>query len=438
MDTTTGQALLSPEGRALVDSLTPYDPATAMAQLRRARADPRWQARPEVVSAAATQARLRTRASRRFPGPARWWTPDGLEQATRPVVAARHAQRFMRAGVQVVADLGCGAGSDSLAMAAAGLEVTAVDLDGEALWALAATAADLGLEITTSAGDVRTMPAPWNDPGGAPGLGCFVDPARRSAGSRTHAPESWSPPWSWVRSLAGRVPATGAKVAPGIDHAALPPGTQAEWISVNGDLVEAGVWWGPLRTGASGRVATVLTAAPGADWTRPDPPSAVSLDDAHGIPLPPLGPVAGWLVEPDPAVIRAGLVSVLAARVDGHLLDPRIAYIATGSPPHPGALGDVFAVLDQVPFGRKPLRAWLRSRSYGDVIIKKRGVNIVPEELRAALRLGGDGPTATLVLTRTDTGPLALLVERSPSGTQPHESEVVGREEPAVQPGPPR
>ncbi len=157
-------ALLTPEGRALVDSLTPYDPATAMTVLSRARCDPRWAARPEVVAAAATQARLRTRATARFPGPARWWTPDGLEQATRPEVAARHAARFVRAGVQVVADLGCGAGSDALAMAAAGLRVLAVDRDPEALWALAATAADLGLDVTTSHGDVRTPPGPWNEP----------------------------------------------------------------------------------------------------------------------------------------------------------------------------------------------------------------------------------------------------------------------------------
>jgi hypothetical protein len=243
-----------------------------------------------------------------------------------------------------------------------------------------------------------------------------------------------------VRSLAQRVPATGAKVAPGIDHAALPPGTQTEWISVGGDLVEAGVWWGPVRGGTARRVATVLTAVPGEDWTQPEPPFDESLDDIDGIPEPPIGPVTGWLVEPDPAVIRAGLVSVLAARLDGHLLDPRIAYIAARSRPHPGSLGATFAVLDQVPFGRKPLRAWLRSRGYGDVIVKKRGVNVVPEELRAALRLGGDGPTAILVLTRTDAGPLALLVERSPSrsDSQPQEADPVGREEPAEQPRPPR
>ena len=149
-------ALLTPEGRALVESLTPYDPTTAMTLLSRARSDPRWADQAEVVAAAATQARLRTRATARFPGPSRWWTPDGLEQATRPEVAARHALRFAQAGIEFVADLGCGAGSDALALAAAGIRVLAVDRDPEALWALSATAADLGLDVTTANGDVRT------------------------------------------------------------------------------------------------------------------------------------------------------------------------------------------------------------------------------------------------------------------------------------------
>ncbi len=199
----------------------------------------------------------------------------------------------------------------------------------------------------------------------------------------------------------------------------FPPSTQAEWISVGGDLVEAGVWWGPLRDGVASRVATVITPSPAGGPTDAGTQAVDSLDDLDGIPAPPVGAVSDWLVEPDPAVIRAGLVSVLAARLDGHLLDPRIAYIACERPPRPGSLGTAFAVVAEVPFGRKPLRADLRSRGFGDVIIKKRGINVVPEELRAALRLTGDGPTATLILTRTDAGPMALLVERTTLGSGP-------------------
>lgn len=432
----TRAALLTAQGRALVDRLTPHDPHRALEILTSLRADPAWADQADVVSAAMTQARLRTRARVRFPGPDRWWTEDGLEQATRPAVADRHAARYRAAGIRRVIDLGCGAGSDALAMAAAGLAVTAVDRDPDALWALAATAGDRGLPVRTVLGDIteHADPAAWLSGGGSGqhgAWGCFVDPARRRAGARVLAPQSWSPPWSWVCRLAEEVPATGAKVAPGIAHEAIPEGAQAEWVSQGGDLVEAGVWWGPLRWGSVSRRATVLPtggavepAGPGvADSSggsaaRPslDDDAArileagASLDDGAGIPPPATGPVGSWMVEPDPAVIRAGLVSVLSERLGGWLLDPRIAYIVLDDDPGTSPLHARFQVLEEAPFARKALRGWLRARGFADVVIKKRGVAIVPEQLRAALRLGGEGPTATLVLTRTDAGPLALLV----------------------------
>ncbi len=404
----TRAALLTREGRALVERLTPWDEARALATLAAVRREPGWAEHPDVVAAAAGQARLRTRAAARFPGPPRWWTEDGLQQATRPEVAQRHAARFAAAGVSEVADLGCGAGSDALALAQAGLAVLAVDRDPAALWAVAATAADLDLPVATRLADVTGPSHWWNADPSRDAAGCFVDPGRRAGRARLAAPEAWSPPWSWLVGLAERVPATGAKVAPGIDHALLPDGVQVEWTSVAGDLVEAALWWGPLRAGPARRIATVLRGS-----------GTAQLDDAAGVPRPPVGPVAAWLVEPDAAVIRAGLVGVLAARIDGHLLDPRIAYVATDTRPQLGAFGARYAVLDMVPFGRKPMRAWLRGHGYGDVVVKKRGVAVVPEQLRAALRLGGDGPVATLVLTRTDAGPLALLVEPVPGPHAP-------------------
>ena len=55
-----------------------------------------------------------------------------------------------------------------------------------------------------------------------------------------------------------RVPRTVLKLAPGIDHALLPPGAEGEWVSVGGDLVEAAFWCGPLA--AVPRRATLLPA----------------------------------------------------------------------------------------------------------------------------------------------------------------------------------
>lgn len=414
--------LLTPDGRTLVAQLTPWDDEVALPRLAALRADPHWSQRPELVSAAATQARLRTRAQARFPGPPRWWTAAGLEQATRPALAARHARRLAAAGVTAVADLGCGAGSDSLAFAAAGLAVTAVDRDPDALAALHATAADLGLaaedqhqsdpatapnpapgQVATCQADLTDFVAALRDPGPA----LFLDPSRRSGGTRRLHPQSWSPPWSWVCELAASHPAVGAKVAPGIPHDAIPATASAQWVSQAGDLLEAGVWWGALRD-QSGRSAVVLAG---------DGQPVGCLDDRGGIPTPRIGGVGQWLVEPDPAVIRSGLVSVLAAQLDGWLLDPHIAYICgCGAPPGLAALsglGTAYQVLAEVPVARKALRAWLRQQDVGRVVVKKRGLDLDPAQLIRSLRLPGTGAEMTLVLTRTAAGPLGLAVSRS-------------------------
>lgn len=86
---------------------------------------------PQTVAAVLTQLRLRRDAQPKFGNFAEQLllTQQGLEQATRLQVAARHAHRFRGAGVSHVVDMGCGLGADSLAFASAGLQVTALEAD---------------------------------------------------------------------------------------------------------------------------------------------------------------------------------------------------------------------------------------------------------------------------------------------------------------------
>src|SRR6478752_203480 len=59
---------------------------------------------------------------------------------------------------------------------------------------------------------------------------------------------------------------------------------------------------------------------------------------------------AAYLYEPDGAVIRAGLVGDVAARVDGRLVDPTIAYV-TSDTLHRDPAATAYRVLDTMPFG---------------------------------------------------------------------------------------
>jgi hypothetical protein len=170
---------------------------------------------------------------------------------------------------------------------------------------------------------------------------------------------------------------------------------EAEWVSDHGEVKEAALWSGRLCT--TRRRATVIGQGGLATITADDDPGA-------GV-----RPVGEYLYEPDGAVTRAGLVTAVAAGVDGGLLDEHIAYVVSDQAFHtPFARG--YRVVEELPYREKQLKAALRERGVGALTIKKRGVSVSPDGLRQRLALRGD-VTATLVLTRVAGHGTALLVE---------------------------
>jgi len=392
VDLASFRALLSPDGERVLEEVAARggaDERTMLGTLTALRR--RYDA--GLVSAALTQVRLRDRAQAKFGADAAgmYFTPAGVEQATRAVVAERHARRYADAGVLRVLDLCCGIGGDLVAFARAGLRVHGVDRDPLTLEVARANAAALGVAemVTLGGGDVAEVPL-----GGWPAA--FVDPGRRdgSGGRRVFDPRGYSPPFSFVGTLAAAVPLTGAKVAPGIPHELVPPGVEAEWVSVAGEVKEAALWYGALATVP--RRATLL-------------PSGATLV-GRGSGPPPVGSAGPWLYEPDGAVIRAGLVAeVVAALPGGRLLDPTIAYVAAErSVPTPFARG--YRVAEALPFSLKRLRDLLRARDIGEVTVKKRGSAVDPDVLRRELRLSGHSH-AVVVLTRVAGAPTALVCD---------------------------
>jgi len=385
VDLETLAALRTPDGSAALAAaaaLPGDDPLAAAVALRE------QGVAPALAAAALTQIELRRRAVTKF-GPAAstmFFTRAGLEQATRAVVADRRAARLAAAGVRSMADLGCGVGSDALAAARAGIAVYAVDTDPltAAMAAANAGAAGLADRITVACADATAVPVQEYD-------AVFADPARRRAGGgRVFDPRAYSPPWDFVAGLAGRVPRTVLKLAPGIDHGLLPPGAEGEWVSVGGDLVEAAFWCGPLAEVP--RRASVL---PSAELT------------GTGAERAPLGRGGAFLYDPDPAVVRSHLVAELAERIGGRLADPEIAYLYTDEPVDT-PLARRLEITDVLPFSLKRLRALLRQRGVGRLEIRKRGSALEPDRLRRDLRLSGSA-AASLVLTRVAGAPTVLL-----------------------------
>ncbi|MEU5049648.1 methyltransferase domain-containing protein [Streptomyces sp. NPDC021096] len=377
-------ALLTDEGRALLDGLRDYDPSQELATATRLRRE-----HPaELVSAALGQARLRQRAVAKFGAEDAYrmfFTPNGVEQATRASVALHRARRFEALGVRSLADLCCGNGGDAIALARAGISVLAVDRDPLTCEVARANAEALGLAdlIEVRCADVTDVDTSAYD-------AVFVDPARRGGRGRIFDPEAYSPPLSWAIEAARSAPRAALKIAPGVPHEAVPDDAEAEWISDGGDVKEAVLWFG---TGPGTRRATLL-------------PGGASLV-GRGLPDPAVRPVGRYLYEPDGAVIRAHLVAEVAEELDGGLIDETIAYVTSDelrATDHAAA----YEITDVLPFNLKKLKAIVRERGIGVAVIKKRGSAVEPEELRKKLKLAGPN-TSVIVLTRVAGAPAMLL-----------------------------
>lgn len=386
MDVASVEWLRTDEGRRVVgvaadlDEPDPLRARTALERLAPGTA-------PDLLAVALTQAALREAAVDKFGdlAAAMFFTPDGLEQATRLTVSTHRAARLQAFGAQTVVDLGCGIGGDLVAFARAGLTAAGVDRDPVRVAVASANLAALGLGGAVQVADATAVDVRPFDV-------AFCDPARRTAQGRTFSLDAWTPPWTFAAGLLARDACV--KTAPGIPHEVVPAGVEAEWVSDRGEVKEAALWGGRLATAA--RRATVIRDGGLATLTEEDDPGADVV------------PLGRYLYEPDGAVIRAGLVTAVAAGVGGGLLDEHIAYV-TSEQSFRTPFARSYEVLETLPHREKQLRAALHERGIGRLTIKKRGVDVVPDQLRKRLALTGDAE-ATIVLTRVAGHGTCLLV----------------------------
>lgn len=347
---------------------------------------------PEMTSVVLLQRRLRTKAAGKF-GPfaeQMFFTEDGLQQATRLSVAARHAARFRDAGLAHVADLGCGIGGDALALAGLGIRVTAVDRDD-----VTAAIATYNLAPFDNADVVHGVAESMNLSGFH---ALWFDPARRSSSKRLSNPADWSPSLSWVFGQAAEKP-SGIKLSPAIEQTVLPVDAECQWIDDRGDTVECVVWTGILARPGIRRSALVIGDGESHELTADEPDTNV-----------PIGEIGTYLYDPCGAVLRAQLLGKLARELDATLITDQIAYLSNDS----GAatpFAQRFIVREVLPLDQRTIAARMRKLEIGTLEIKKRGVDIDPAEFRTKLKLSGK-KSATLLLTRGSTGRIAILADR--------------------------
>jgi len=399
--------LLTPAGGELLDQLRGIDVTPDQALRLGTELRDRYPA--GLVAAALTQQALRIAARDKFSLAAEmFFTRDGLEQASGEQAAAHSARRF--AGLARVADLCCGIGGDLTALARAAQQVLAVDADCANLQFATRNAAVYGAfgAVSPVCADVRDLTL-------AGIMAAFIDPARRAGGQRLRAGDS-NPPLSWCIALADQVPRVCVKAAPGLAHALVPAGWELEFVALGRNLKEALLWSPGFATTA--RRATVLPAGHAAVTTAASTLVARAAEPAV------VSEPGEYLLDPNPAVTRAGLVAELARELGAWQIDPMIAFLSLDRPVST-PFARTLRILESMPWHEREVARRLRELGIGAADIRRRGLAGDVQQIHRRLALQGDR-SATIVITRRNDRPWGLICEPAsgPRTAEPAASSV--------------
>jgi SAM-dependent methyltransferase len=381
----------------------PHDPLRAGTLLRKKLPT----TAPNLIAQAFDILQFRAKAS-----PFGAWTEHGfftrqsLEQATVPLVAQHHAQRF--AGCRHVLEICTGAGFDTAALARYAARVTSIEARPELAAMARQNLAAQGISnvevICGLAEDVlQNLDISLFD-------GLWCDPSRRDEqGRRIQNPHDYAPSLKWLQDL--RISGVaGIKISPAANlqdtsFLATPRATtwQREWIGVGEECREQVLWRGvQLADGTASLPET------GDRWTPPLEPLSVSFWNQNCTSV-----VGQYLIEPHGCIIRSGRLQDFFAERDISLLDEHIAFGICASIPPKSAWYQAFRILEAFRFHRSSLRERILARFWGNALeIKKRGFPETPDEIRKWLKLPPSKTAGTLIITRVHDGHLAFLAER--------------------------
>ncbi len=353
----------------------------------------------ELVRAALSVHESRLKAAGQLPNADQLWlTRIGLEQCTAWEVARHKALRLAGVGSRdgnPVFDLCSGIGVDSAAIAAVS-DVIAVDQSPSmclrALWN--AEVWGVAKRMTTRCEDVSA--SDWA------GAIVHIDPDRRAGQDRpTKRLEQYQPNLEWLQRLIRTAAGGGIKIGPASNFQQKFPGCEIELISLNGECREATVWFGFLA-GEHPFRATVL---PAGESISADPLSAWTN----------VAPEAGaYLFDPDPAVVRSGLLDVMAERHGLLRLDSEEEYL-TGDLVPATAFVTAFEIEAVLANSLKDLKRYLRSDPSPDYEIKCRRIRTEADIVRRQLPTGG--AVSRVILFARIGGRSAIVVARRVSST---------------------
>ena len=309
---------------------------------------------------------LSARASGKIPDT--WFgDSDSVQQATPPAIARERAQRLSPFYVH---DVTCSIGTEARF-------ITGDWIGSDISWPRLAMARLNLRDRSVFQADALTVTSRDTV--------IVADPARRTGGRRIK--ETIPPLDSVISTWAGHEMAI--KCAPGLDYSFWDGLVTVS--SVDGGVKEACLYTSGLSPDGARREALIHSDA-GIDRI-----TDLMDDDV------PVADPGTYILDPDGAIIRAGLVRHFAAREGLWMLDEHIAHL-TGDRIPAGYSG--FKILEQVPL--KQLKAAVSKHDAGSAEILVRGVDVDPDTLRKKLQLRGS-VAISVVITRIGRSATAFI-----------------------------
>ncbi|MCB9882197.1 MAG: hypothetical protein H6834_10425 [Planctomycetes bacterium] len=389
MDFPIARALVSEEVQTLVELFGSEQDALAL-QTKLRNFLP-----PKIAQAATELVDLRQRGRGKFTRSNQmYFTRDGLEVASNEVISRYRAKRLEGKGL--VYDACCGMGGDLIPLAEQGPVMASDRVPGLTILARANVEAYGAQVERIFASDVTLVQPPADV--------LFLDPARRTGRKRSRGPEEWSPGLDSYTDLVKRYGNVCLKTSPAVEPEDILSNEltyEAEFVSYRGECKEQVVWFGDLIT--TRRRATIVTDEEHITLEG-DPADTDELDVVEP-------EVEGWIFEPDPALVRSGLLAQVGAAHALKLIDPEIAFLV-GADHVDSPFVRKFQIVAIEKMDERKVRALLRKREIGKLTVKKRGHPSDAESLRRKLSQGMKGrKSGTLIVTRRGDDHFALLVE---------------------------
>ncbi|WP_331728430.1 THUMP-like domain-containing protein [Streptomyces sp. NBC_00158] len=383
MDLDTFRALLTDQGQAVLAAVRDAEPEARPATL----AALRWDHPAELVAAAIEQVRLRREAEAKFGADAQrmYFTRDGLDHASHREVAEYKLGRVLDGmGVVFLDVFHLGVGAEALVLG----------------WSHAVTAVDgdpLNVEVTAANAEAldglsnmwlqQQDPAAWRPWGEA----VFVDVTRQAA----------APSLSWALDTVRGMGAGAVRLGPDVPYGSMPEGCgadEAEWISWEGEVQEAVLWWWYGEANPAARVPRRATLLPGGATLT-----------GRGLPAPAVRPPGRYLYEADAAVVGAGLAAEVAEDVGGGVLDASVPACITSDEAHATPFATAYEITEVLPYDPSAPGAPLHERGIAELTVRRHGCPAEAARLGRAFAPGGAG-AATVFLTRVAGEPALLLV----------------------------